>query len=103
MRSIFRSILSRFGYVKADPEAVRQLNAATEFVDSWAYLGADLVHDYGCSLTCSEAESLSDLFRAFGDLVTADALIEAHAEHDEDCDDLHHSGCEFCTPIALAA
>ncbi|WP_143660015.1 hypothetical protein [Streptomyces sp. WZ.A104] len=43
-------------------------------------------------LTCSEAESLADFFRAVDHPHVADLWLECHAEGDDDEDDLHYQG-----------
>lgn len=69
----------------------RILAAAREFVSVWESLAGTLTHDYDCTLQCSEAEALAELFRAHGDDATAVAVIEAHAETDEP-GDAHYQG-----------
>ncbi len=74
-----------------DKEAAYE--AAARFVETWAYLAESLPHDYGCTLTCREAEAMADLFRAFGRPEVAESLMESHAETDEYGDD-HYEGDE---------
>ncbi|MCZ4119056.1 hypothetical protein [Streptomyces sp. H39-S7] len=90
------SILARFGYAKTDPQQSRCVEAAAAFVESWAYLGPSLPDDYECTLNCEEAETLAALFDAFGYVTTAEAIIDRHSEYDCDCEDSHHSPCDYC-------
>lgn len=43
------------------------------------------------SMTCSEAQSLADIFAAAGDQKTHDHIMESHAWGDDDPDDEHHA------------
>ncbi|MFF1908594.1 hypothetical protein [Kitasatospora sp. NPDC058218] len=107
MRTLVRRILARFGYVKTTPltqdeadhliDVAHGYSAANAFVEAWTTSGLayELVGYYDCTLTCSEAESMADLFRAFGYENTADDIIASHSESDE-CGDSHHS-CDDCT------
>lgn len=58
----------------------------SKFANAWASLGPSLTSDYDCHLTCREAETLADLFRATGDDESADLVISEHASHDEQGD-----------------
>jgi len=49
-------------------------------------------YDVGGHMTCSEAENVAEAMRLAGQCVAADAFIEAHAENDDDPDDLHYLG-----------
>lgn len=42
------------------------------------------------SLTCTEAETVADVFRALGRPDDADGFIGIHAESDQDVEDEHH-------------
>lgn len=42
------------------------------------------------SMTCSEVQSLADVFAAAGDQKTHDFIMESHAYGDDDPDDEHH-------------
>lgn len=42
------------------------------------------------SLTCTEAETVADALRVFGRDDDAGSFIEAHAESDQDVEDVHH-------------
>ena len=72
-----------------------KMQAAAKFVEIWdgSGLAAALITDYSCELTCPEAEALADLFRAFGAVDTADAIIEDHASTDEPGDE-HYTESE---------
>ncbi|MDI3386921.1 hypothetical protein QIS99_12015 [Streptomyces sp. B-S-A8] len=65
------------------PSDRQVISAATAFVDAWQHLAPTLTYDYECHLQCSEANTLAELFRAFGRQDVADEVIAAHAEHDE--------------------
>ncbi|MFD7336697.1 hypothetical protein ACFV98_11920 [Streptomyces violascens] len=69
--------------------AREQMQAAQTFIDQWACLASTLVDDYECHMTCSEAESLAALFRAFGDTFTAEEVMRAHSEKDDEEDEPH--------------
>ncbi|MFE0775712.1 hypothetical protein [Streptomyces sp. NPDC058861] len=105
MRNIVSRVLARFGYVKADPEAAYKLNAAAELAERWQHLAPSLPDDYECHMTCGEADSMADLLDAFGYIGAAEYLREVHADHDDDCDDVHHTPCDDCTeqPFVLVA
>ena len=47
--------------------------------------------DQATAFTCSEAEAIAELFRAYGREGFADHFIEVHAEGDEEGDD-HYTG-----------
>lgn len=53
------------------------------FCETWAELAVSLPDSYNCELNCAEADALADLFRAVGQDATADAVIAAHADHDQ--------------------
>ena len=55
--------------------------AARDFVDAWA-----LSTEIGTGLTCAEADTLATLFRAAGDDVSADSVMEAHGVACSDSD-----------------
>lgn len=57
--------------------------AARAFCETWAELAPDLPDSYGRHLTCGEADTLADLYRAAGDDTRADAIEAAHAAHDQ--------------------
>ncbi|MEV5875776.1 hypothetical protein AB0L75_16375 [Streptomyces sp. NPDC052101] len=69
--------------------APEKMQAAQSFVDEWACLASTLVDDYECHMTCSEAEALAALFRAFGDTFTAEEVMRAHSEKDDEDDEPH--------------
>lgn len=73
------------------PQVSNVVDAVQQFTRTWRDLASTLPSDYGCSLTCSEAEALALLFRVSGDTETAEWIIERHAETDEPGDD-HYSG-----------
>lgn len=57
--------------------------AAAHFADIWAgLLRGELADNYGCALTCPEANAAADLYRALGLDDLADDIIAAHAERD---------------------
>jgi hypothetical protein len=57
---------------------------ASEFAATWAELLWSLPDNYDCHMTCTEANTAADLLRALGRDIDADAIIAAHAEHDDD-------------------
>ncbi|WP_433332479.1 hypothetical protein [Spirillospora sp. CA-294931] len=65
--------------------------AARDFVEVWAEEAQTLPCDYGCTMTCSEAETLAILLRAFGKTEVADSMLAEHAEYDEP-GDMHYEG-----------
>lgn len=69
----------------------RKLEAAAGFARTWADLLTSLDVDYGCTMTCGEAEAAAALLSAFGMQSSADYLIEVHSSTDEKGDD-HYSG-----------
>lgn len=69
--------------VAGRPLTEKQADALTEFLDN---IGAYTLADIGPHLTCGEADTIANLFRAFGYDGDADALIEGHAEEDEEGD-----------------
>jgi hypothetical protein len=87
------------GYVgsKEEDEEMRpQVEAAAHFLNVCSEVIGSLPGDYSCYLTCYEAESLAELYRAFGDDGKADDVIEGHAEGDEHGE--KHCRCEECVP-----
>jgi len=70
-----------------------QSSAATKFVMVWAGSGlaSDLIRDYGCTLTCSEADAMAELFKVFGYPEIASVILEDHSKYDEP-GDLHYVG-----------
>lgn len=72
-------------------DEVRVMSAVAEFAEVWGGLIETLPHDYGCTLTCGEAEAAAALFRAIGDEPTAGGILDAHADHD-DRGDAHYKG-----------
>ncbi|MFI2607741.1 hypothetical protein [Kitasatospora sp. NPDC018619] len=102
MRALARSILGRFGYVKASEVAIideyqaGQLRAADAFVECWtdSGLASSLISDY-TTLCCDEAETYADVFRAFGYVNTADLIISGHAD-DDVCGTAHHACDAAC-------
>jgi hypothetical protein len=54
------------------------------FAKAWTEMVVTVLHEgYGCHMTCEEADAAASLWEAAGDPRTADALIAAHAAHDE--------------------
>jgi hypothetical protein len=76
----------------------RQTEAVDEFVGTWMTSGLiyQLVPEYTCTFTCSEAEALASLLEAFGHKDAAESVIQDHSEHDE-CGDSHHDDCPDCS------
>lgn len=62
-----------------------QQRVLTNFFEIWGdrYLAGDL----GAKLTCSEAESIEELFSKFGRVESAKAWADAHAESDDPGDE----------------
>ena len=56
-------------------------------VEALLRLDAQTFFDQATGFTCTEIEAVADLYRANGDDYTADAIIEAHAEGDDEGDD----------------
>jgi hypothetical protein len=87
-------IAGRLGLGEDDkPETVAEvlreelgLSAARHFTETWRELAAGLPDDYECHMNCAEANAAADLWRAFGDPGTANALMLAHSAHDEEGD-----------------
>lgn len=80
-----------FRYLVRRRVQARRLAAATKFVDAWLDLLPVLGDDYHCALTCHEADTASDMLRAFGHPVEAAHLLEVHTEHDS-IGDSHYQG-----------
>jgi hypothetical protein len=68
----------------------QQLDAVVKFFNTW---GSDTLGDIATSLTCTEAEAMADLLRAFGHERTAEWFIKDHAAGDDE-GDLHYEGEE---------
>jgi hypothetical protein len=68
-------------------ERAEQLQAAGYFADIWATTLAGLPDDYACWMNCPEANAAAWLLRAFGMPLTADELLTAHADHDDEGDE----------------
>lgn len=77
---------------KPAPEsaAVREAYVVRYFAETWAELITSLPDSYGCEMNCAEANAAADLYRAIGDEGTAQSIIAAHKEHDDDQDALSH-------------
>lgn len=54
------------------------------FAETWSELAASLADEYGCHMTCAEADALAALFRSAGHHETADIIIERHAALEEE-------------------
>lgn len=67
------------------------LDVLGQFANVWEGLAPSLPDDYGCTLTCSEAEALALVFRVANKPDVAHEIIERHAETDEPGDD-HYKG-----------
>ncbi len=61
--------------------------AAEWFGETWAELAMSLVDDYGCTMTCGEAEALTALFRALGLVRLAETVMAQHAAEDDEGDE----------------
>ena len=59
------------------------MDAAEHFVEVWMGLAQNLPDDYGCQMTCGEADALADLFAAFGYTTDAAEIVRNHAAFDE--------------------
>jgi hypothetical protein len=68
-------------------------SAAMNVVEVFA--DGEIADSVGTSLTCTEVETLADLFRATGHEQAAQVWIDCHAEGD-DCGD-SHCRCKDCT------
>lgn len=62
-------------------------SALADFAECWAH--PDLIHDIGTKLTCEEVEALCWLFEVGGWELLANQWRVAHAEGDDDDDDVH--------------
>lgn len=70
---------------RAELATLRELHRVVgHFAGEWAGLLTTLPDDYDCEMTCAEANAAAGLYRALGDDATAQAVITAHAEHDDD-------------------
>jgi len=69
-------------HCKAGAAAARQAEALSEFLNQFG--DGMLLDDIGPHLTCDNANSLAELFRAYGDEDTAAYVIKAHAWGDEE-------------------
>lgn len=87
MRTFIRSILGRFGYVKA---------TATPVIESVTSLEILLTECTDLAFTCSEAEAMAELLRTFHAFTAAEELMANHAAKDDGCDDEHHEECDAC-------
>lgn len=65
--------------------------AARDFVRAWGELATSLPDDYECHMTCTEADTLAELFAVLGETQTAASIIFNHAAHDEP-GDTHYQG-----------
>lgn len=61
--------------------------AATRFASD---LADAFIDDLAPHLTCHEAETVADLYRALGHDEMGDSIVHAHAESDTEDDDQHH-------------
>lgn len=52
-----------------------------------ALADGEIASEVGTALTCGEADTLADFFRAFGYNQAADTWIRAHAEGDDEGDE----------------
>ena len=55
------------------------------FIEVWS--AGDLLEDIASALTCTEADALADLLRTSNHPDSADGLIAAHAEGDDEGDE----------------
>ncbi|WP_188285301.1 hypothetical protein [Streptomyces sp. CBMA29] len=87
MRKLIRSVFACFGYVKAAEIPV--ISTVTQL----EILLAECTH---LEFTCSEAEAMAELLRAFHASTAAGELMANHGSQDVDCDDEHHAECDKC-------
>lgn len=59
--------------------------ATIDFLEVWT--NDTLLEDIASQLTCSEANALADLLRAYNYPEDADAMLSAHAEGDDEGDE----------------
>lgn len=64
--------------------------AARYFAETWAGLLISMPDDYTCHMTCGEAEAAAGLYRALGYDDTAQAIVAAHMEHDDELEAANH-------------
>jgi hypothetical protein len=67
------------------------IDALHAFTETWSELMTSLPDSYGCEMNCPEANAAEELWLAAGDEATADAIADAHAEHDTE-EDEHYRG-----------
>lgn len=70
--------------------SIDPLTAAANLVDVWSVYRPMEDDELFGRLSCGEVEPLADIFRAMNANELADQIIEAHAHHDDDPDDMHH-------------
>ena len=76
-------------------ETTRLLDLAAEvfnFTVVWQQVLPYAPDDYGFTMQCVEANAAASLFRAAGDHSTADAILDAHAVHDEEDEEHYERG-----------
>lgn len=77
----------------SDDDAADIVEACAPFIAAFARLmqmDRDAFGMIAEQFSCSEIETIANLYRANGDESTAEGLIEAHAEGDEEGDDHYH-------------
>jgi hypothetical protein len=67
-------------------DAANVIKAALAFAEHWGALIESLPGGYHCHMTCEEAESAAELFKALGDESTAVAILDEHGSFDEEGD-----------------
>lgn len=66
---------------------IRRRRAVRNFLATWEHLLNGLHNDYDCTFTCSEAEAVCELLRAYGKPEDAEWIMSLHASTDEEGDD----------------
>jgi hypothetical protein len=88
--------------LERNPAAATLEAAVRHFAEAWRELLPDLPDSYACHLTCGEANAAADLFRELGDDGTAEAILAAHMEHDDEEEATTHDDAEAETASVLA-
>ena len=81
-------------------ESVRQL---LPVLARFAEVMVGAAGDAGRAFTCTEAETIANVFRACGDLDAAAAWIDGHAEGDDEGDDHHRPADDAELQARIAA
>lgn len=72
-------------------KATEQMRAIEYFAETWRELILDLPDNYDCHMNCTEVNAVADFYRALGDEAAAKAILNAHAQYDEEGDQ-HYTG-----------